>query len=122
MLYIVIGLLNDDDDDDGYLVNEGRMFVIHILVILYENIALYYSLYIALFYCFVWRREKEKRRRRGERRRIRKRNNLSQQSKPTQREIMALSIVWVEVWLLSLLSWSFTSFSFHSTPRYGCPF
>ena len=36
--------------------------------------------------------------------------------------IMALSIVWVEVWLLSLLSWSFTSFSFHSTPRYGCPF
>ena len=35
----------------------------------------------------------------------------------TQREIMALSIVWVEVWLLS-----FTSFSFHSTPRYGCPF
>ena len=58
MLYIVIGLLNDDDDDDGYLVNEGRMFVIQYADILYENIALYYSLYIALFYCFVCAVEK----------------------------------------------------------------
>jgi len=63
-----------------------------------------HSIIVLLFYALVKKRERRRRRKKEKR----------------KEKIMALSIVWAEVWILSLLSWSFSSLSFHSTPRYGC--
>jgi hypothetical protein len=62
---IVIGLLNDDDDDnDGYLVNEGRIFVIQYAISM--KILHYITHYILHCFIVLSALEKEEERRRKE--------------------------------------------------------